>query len=124
MVIRRIEAKKSSSTGTGLAGNCCILESPLLLPHGLAGIIIARNVRIGRNVTIFQHVTIAESDKHKTTVIEDNVRIGAGAVLLNNPHIGAGAKIGANAVVVCDVPAGATAVGVPAKIINNVSSTN
>lgn len=43
--------------------------------------------------------------------------IGAGAVILNNAHIGKGAKIGANAVVVCDVPAGATAVGVPARII-------
>ena len=43
--------------------------------------------------------------------------IGAGAVILNNAHIGKGAKIGANAVVTGDVPAGATAIGVPAKII-------
>lgn len=45
------------------------------------------------------------------------MRIGAGAVLLNNSHIGKGAKIGANAVVVSDVPAGSTAVGVPAHIL-------
>lgn len=51
------------------------------------------------------------------TIIEDDVRIGAGAVILNNPHIGKGAKIGANAVVIGDVPAGSTAVGVPARII-------
>ena len=89
----------------------------MILPHGFCGIIIARNVKIGRKVSIFQHVTIAESDKKKTTVIEDNVMIGAGAVILNNAHIGKGAKIGANAVVVGDVPAGATAVGVPARII-------
>lgn len=62
-------------------------------------------------------MTIAESNKQKTTVIEDNVMIGAGAVVLNNVHIGKGAKIGANAVVVGDVPAGATAVGIPARII-------
>lgn len=43
--------------------------------------------------------------------------IGAGAVILNNAHIGKGAKIGANAVVVCDVPEGATAIGIPAKIL-------
>lgn len=75
-------------------------------------------MKIGNNVTIFQHVTIAESDKYKTTVIEDNVRIGAGAVILNNVRIGSGAKIGANAVVTHDVPSCATAVGVPARIIN------
>lgn len=72
---------------------------------------------IGDNVTIFQHVTIAESDKNKITIIEDNVMIGAGAVILNNAHIGKGAKIGANAVVLTDVPAGCTAVGNPARII-------
>lgn len=117
MYVRHIEAKKCSSTGTGLKGNCCIIESPIDFPHGLSGIIIARNVLIGRRVTIFQHVTIAESDRSKQTIIEDNVRIGAGAVILNNVHIGKGAKIGANAVVVNDVPPGATAVGVPAHII-------
>ena len=117
LLCRRLEAKKGSSTGIGLYGNCCLLEEPLVLPHGLCGIIIARNVKIGKNVAIYQHVTIAESNKKKTTVIEDKVMIGAGAVILNNAHIGKGAKIGANAVVVCDVPAGATAVGVPARII-------
>lgn len=117
LLCRRIESKKCSSTGIGLQGNCCIMAEPLILPHGLYGIIIARNVKIGRNVSIYQHVTIAESDKRKTTIIEDNVMIGSGAVILNNAHIGKGAKIGANAVVVGNVPAGATAVGVPAKII-------
>lgn len=118
--IRRMEARKCSSTGTGLIGNCCLIEAPIELPHGLSGIIIARNVVVGQGVTIFQHVTIAESDKTKKTIIEDYVRIGAGAVILNNVHIGKGAKIGANAVVLKDVPAGATAVGVPAhNIIKN-----
>lgn len=74
-------------------------------------------LKSGGGVTIFQHVTIAESDKNKTTIISDNVVIGAGAVILNNPTIGNGAKIGANAVVVSDIPAGATAIGIPAKII-------
>ena len=87
------------------------------MPHGLCGIIIARNVKIGKNVAVYQHVTIAESDKQKMTVIEDNVMIGAGAMILNKAHIGKGAKIGANAVVVGYVPAGATAVGVPVRII-------
>ena len=119
LLCRRMEAKKCSTTGIGLSGNCCLMDGPLVLPHGLCGIVIARNVKIGKHVAIYQHVTIAESNKQKTTVIEDNVMIGAGAVILNNPHIGKGAKIGANAVVVSDVPAFATAVGVPARIILN-----
>lgn len=117
MYLRHIESKKCSTTGLGLMHNCCIIDGPIDLPHGLAGVVIARNVHIGSGVTIFQHVTIAESDKSKMTIIEDDVRIEAGAVILNNPHIGKGAKIGANAVVIGDVPAGSTAVGVPARII-------
>lgn len=117
LIVRRVERRKCSNTGLGLPGNCCYIKSPLILPHSLNGIIIARNVEIGENVAIYQHVTIAESDKLSKTIIEDNVIIGAGAVILNNPTIGKGAKIGANAVVVGDVPKGATAVGVPAKII-------
>lgn len=117
VLCRRMEAKKCSTTGTGPIGNCCMMAAPLVLPHGLFGIVIARNVRIGKRVAIFQHVTIAESNKNKKTIIEDDVMIGAGAIILNNAHIGKGAKIGANAVVLHDVPAYATAVGNPARII-------
>lgn len=45
------------------------------------------------------------------------VNVGAGAKIFGNVFIGNGANIGANAVVLCDVPTGATAVGIPAKII-------
>lgn len=119
LLCRRIEAKKCSTTGTGPVGNSCMLKEPLILPHGLSGIIIARNVEIGKHVAIYQHVTIAESDKWKKTIVDDNVIIGAGAVILNNPHIGKGAKIGANAVVLTDVPENATAVGCPARMITH-----
>lgn len=50
-------------------------------------------------------------------IIEDDVLIGANAVLLGNITVHKGAKIGAGAVVLCDVPGGATAVGVPAKVL-------
>lgn len=49
--------------------------------------------------------------------IEDDVSIGANAVLLGDIVIHRGAKVGAGAVVLCDVPEGSTAVGVPAKVI-------
>ena len=110
-------SKKICTTGLSLKDSCCYIESPLVLHHGLAGIIIAPNVHIGKNVTIFQHVTICKDNPEKMTYIDDNVIIGAGAVIMNNVHIGAGAKIGANSVVMCDVPANATAVGIPARII-------
>lgn len=117
VLLRRAEAKKNCTTGLAKNGVMCIISSPLILPHGLSGIVIAPNVEIGNNVTIYQHVTIARDDIEKKTVIEDDVVIGVGAVIMKNVHIGKGAKIGANAVVVTDVPAYATAVGVPAKII-------
>ena len=115
--VRHCESRRNSTTGTGLYPNCCIIKSPLIMPHGMIGIVIGRNAVIGSNVTVNQHVTIAEADKNKKTIIEDDVMLGAGAVILNNVHIGKGARIGANAVVTKDVPMGATAIGVPAKIL-------
>ncbi len=114
-LLRRYEAKRCSFTGIGKNGECCIIKSPLILPHGLNGIVIARNVIIGENVTVYQHVTIAEEDKTKKTIIGDNVVIGAGAVILNNAKIGNNAKVGANAVVTHDVPDNAVVVGNPAQ---------
>jgi serine O-acetyltransferase len=50
-------------------------------------------------------------------VLEDDVDLGAYAQVLGDVRVGKGAKIGAMSVVLCDVPAGATAVGVPARVI-------
>ncbi len=119
LYLRRLESKRNSTTGIGKEGNCCIIQSPIIMPHGMICVVIGRNATIGNNVTINQHVTIAEGNKLRKTIIEDDVMIGAGAVILNNSHIGKGAKIGANAVVLHDVPDYATAVGNPARIIIN-----
>lgn len=72
---------------------------------------------IGANVTIMHQVTIGTRDIDESAVIGDDVFIGAGAKILGKIKIGNGAKIGANAVVIKDVPANATVVGVPGRII-------
>jgi len=91
------------------------------LPHGLNGITISDTAKIGMNCRIYQHVTIGESHEGVPDVpaIGDNCLIGAGAVLLGRIKIGNNVKIGANAVVLNDVPDNCTAVGIPARIIQN-----
>ena len=72
--------------------------------------------RIGSNVTLVHGITIGMRNVRGFPTIADDVFIGAGARVLGEIRVGEGAKIGANAVVLTDVPAGATAVGVPAEI--------
>ena len=108
---------------------CCtpsfssIIGSNVLLAYsGLATVIHAR-CRIGDRVLISQGVTLGgRSGLFEVPVIEDDVQIGAGAKILGPIVIGRGAKIGANAVVLQDVPAGATFVGIPAHDVNSVNA--
>ena len=89
--------------------------------HGF-GTVIHTNVRMGRDVRIWHNVTISVHatilSRHQI-VIEDGVRIGANSVIIapkgRSIRIGQGARIGAGALVVADVPAGATVVGVPSE---------
>jgi len=93
----------------------------LFLPHTSGTVIGAASV--GANVTIFQGVTLGAKeldmsfDTRSRPVIEDNVIVGAGAKILGGVRICADARIGANAVVVTNVPSGAVAVGIPARIV-------
>src|SRR5919108_2339084 len=87
----------------------------LFIDHG-TGVVIGETAELGDNVTIYQGVTLggtgfATGKRHPT--VEDNVTIGSGAKLLGPITIGHGAKIGANSVVIHDVPANSTVVGVP-----------
>lgn len=90
--------------------------------HGL-GIVVHPNVVIGRRVKIWHNVTIATRAGTKSPyriVIEDDVKIGANAVVIS-PHradlrIGRGARIGAGAVVSRDVPPGSTVVSAPVRV--------
>lgn len=96
--------------GTDIPLNCQI-QGGLVLPHP-NGIVIDPRASIGPNCLILQQVTIVADVK-----IGGHVDIGAGAKIIRSVTIGDHALIGANAVVLCDVPPGATAVGIPAKII-------
>jgi serine O-acetyltransferase len=91
--------------------------------HGF-GTVIHSNVTIGERVTIYHNVTIAvraaTASPHRI-VIEDDVNIGASSVIISpadgDLRIGRGARIGAGAVVAQDIPAGATVVSAPPRVI-------
>ena len=90
-----------------------------VLPHGLNGIIISNQAKLGKNVVILQQVTIGlKKAGGGAPTIGNNVFIGAGAKILGEISIGDGAVIGANAVVLNDVPSNCLAIGVPARIIS------
>jgi serine O-acetyltransferase len=94
----------------------------LLLPHP-NGIVLYPTVVIGPNCLLFQQVTIgAGGSKPGVPTLGGHVDVGAGAKILGGVRIGDHAKIGANAVVLQDVPDGATAVGVPARVIQPAES--
>ena len=89
----------------------------LFIDHGM-GVVIGETAEIGDDVMMYHAVTLGGRTNARVTrhpTIEDGAVLGAGARVLGPITIGAGAQVGANAVVVRDVPAGATAVGVPAS---------
>lgn len=91
----------------------------LFIDHGM-GVVIGETAEIGDNVTLYHEVTLGGTGKEKGKrhpTIGDGAIIGTGAKVLGPIYVGSGAKIGANAVVLKDVPAQSTAVGIPAKIL-------
>lgn len=87
----------------------------LVLIHS-TGIVINGAVRGGTGVLIEHQVTLGAQGRRSPT-LGDDVFIGAGAKVIGAVNIGDGARIGANAVVLDDVPAHATAVGIPARVV-------
>src|SRR5512143_2092944 len=92
----------------------------VFIDHGM-GIVVGETAVIGEGSTIYQGVTLGGTStvkgakRHPT--LGRNVIVGAGAKVLGGFTVGDGARIGSNAVVVKEVPAGATAVGTPARIL-------
>ena len=89
----------------------------LYIAHPVGSVIMAR--RIGANASFISAVTLGMRETHDFPVLGDGVVIGAGARVLGGITLGDGCTIGANAVVIEDVPAGATAAGVPARLIGS-----
>jgi serine O-acetyltransferase len=85
------------------------------------GVVVGETAEIGDGCTIYQGVTLGGTSLYKGTkrhpTLGKNVVVSAGAKVLGGFLVGDGAKIGSNAVVIKPVPAGATAVGIPARII-------
>lgn len=92
----------------------------VFIDHGM-GVVIGETADVGDDCTIYQGVTLGGttlyrgSKRHPT--LGAGVVVGAGAKILGGFSVGAGAKIGSNAVVVKEVPAGATVVGIPGRIV-------
>lgn len=91
------------------------------IDHGM-GVVIGETSEIGDDVMLYNGVnlggrTLAKVKRHPT--LEDGVTVGCGARILGPVTVGKGSSVGANAVVVKDVPASSTAVGIPAKVQSN-----
>lgn len=92
----------------------------LYIAHPVGCVLFAES--IGSNLTMIGQATFGTRDDGRWPVIEDEVFVGVGARVIGGVRVGAGARIGANAVVLADVPAGATVVGVPGRILTRDST--
>jgi len=97
-----------------------IIGDRVFFDHAM-GVVVGETAEIGDGCTIYQGVTLGGTSLYKGAkrhpTLGRNVVVSAGAKVLGGFVVGDGAKIGSNAVVIKPVPAGATAVGIPARII-------
>ncbi|MCV6597011.1 MAG: hypothetical protein OIF40_08020 [Mangrovicoccus sp.] len=117
MILRRL----AIVTGQVHIGAPVILQPGLVLPHGQ--VVIDGLVEIGPGAIIRPFVTIGLAEGNIIgPTIGSRVRIGTGAKVIGPITIGKDVKIGANAVVNCDVPDGATVIGVPGRVISKAAT--
>ncbi len=96
----------------------------LFIDHGM-GVVIGETAEIGDDCTLYHGVTLGgvswDAGKRHPT-LGNNVVVGAGAKVLGPFRVGDGARVGSNSVVVKEVPAGATVVGIPARIVQEIAA--
>jgi serine O-acetyltransferase len=101
------------------------IGSCVFIDHGM-GVVIGETAEVGDGCTIYQGVTLGGTSLYRGAkrhpTLGPGVVVGAGAKVLGGFVVGAGAKIGSNAVVVKEVPAGATVVGIPGRIVEEPQS--
>jgi serine O-acetyltransferase len=98
------------------------IGSCVFIDHGM-GVVIGETAEVGDGCTIYQGVTLGGTTLYRGTkrhpTLGAGVVVGAGAKILGGFTVGDGARIGSNAVVVKEVPAGATVVGIPGRIVED-----
>ena len=96
----------------------------VFIDHGM-GVVIGETAEIGDDCTIYQGVTLGGTSLYRGTkrhpTLGRGVLVSAGAKVLGGFTVGDGASIGSNAVVLKEVPAGATVVGIPGRIVEEAS---
>jgi len=99
-------------------GRCVFID------HGM-GVVIGETAEVGNGCTIYQGVTLGGTSLYRGAkrhpTLGEGVVVGAGAKVLGGFKVGDGARIGSNAVVVKEVPAGATVVGIPGRIVEETA---
>jgi serine O-acetyltransferase len=97
-----------------------IVGRRVFIDHGM-GVVIGETAEVGDDCTIYQGVTLGGTTLYRGAkrhpTLGAGVVVGAGAKVLGGFTVGAGAKVGSNAVVVKEVPAGATVVGIPGRLL-------
>lgn len=92
----------------------------VFIDHGM-GVVVGETAEIGDDCTIYQGVTLGGTSLYRGAkrhpTLGKGVVVGAGAKILGGFTVGDGANIGSNAVVVKEVPAGATVVGIPGRVV-------
>jgi serine O-acetyltransferase len=116
---------RAVETLTGISLPRSSVIGPGLRIWHFGNIFLHAHAVVGSGCTLRQGVTIGNRiDGGPVPVLEDDVDLGAYAQILGGVRIGRGARIGALSVVLCDVPPGATAVGIPAKIVERAPAGN
>ena len=118
LLARLVQAGSRVLTGTDIHP-AAELGRRVFIDHAI-GLVVGETTRIGDDVTVFHGVTLGgrgSGPGRRHPVVGDRVLLGAGATVLGAITVGSDARVGAGSVVLDDVPAGATVVGSPARVV-------